>query len=181
MITSSSSVCFLLFQRAFFLRSWSDLLICHSRLQLLSSSHALGHGTGATLKQRKRQGKRFLSVILLPENVHERAMVSILPEPRKKEKKNTNLKENVWNENVRTECWSLSLIPRQSVGALPLTWAGVERDPQVSWYSPRIRNFWQKIHTAIEFPLENWFSLHTTIYGVRLHTKTAGTYFSKII
>lgn len=26
---------------------------------------------------------------------------------------------------------------------------------QVSWYSPRIRNFWPKFHAAIEFPLEN--------------------------
>lgn len=25
---------------------------------------------------------------------------------------------------------------------------------QVSWYSPRIRNFWPKFHAAIEFPLE---------------------------
>lgn len=46
---------------------------------------------------------------------------------------------------------------------------------QVSWYCPKIRNFWQKIDAAIEFLLENWFSLHTTIYGVRLRTKTAGT------
>lgn len=93
------------FSSSFFLFSWSDLFICHSRLQLLSSSRALGHKTGATLKQRKRWGKWFLSVICLPENVLESARV--LPEPKNTEKK--NLKENVWNGNVRTECWSLSL------------------------------------------------------------------------
>lgn len=49
-------------------------------------------------------------------------MVSILPELKiKAKKRNKNLKESVQHGNVRTECCSLSLIPLQSVGTLPLT------------------------------------------------------------
>lgn len=43
--------------------------------------------------------------------------------------KKKNLKENVWNGNVRTECWSLNFIPLQLGGALPLTWVGAKWDP----------------------------------------------------
>lgn len=88
-----------------FLLSWADLLICHSRLQLLSSSHTLGHRTGTTLEQYKRQRKWFLSLIFLPENVQEKAMVGILPKPKIKEKK--------WIRNWKKMCnmgmWGLSV------------------------------------------------------------------------
>lgn len=49
-----------------------------------------------------------------------------------KKKIGKNLKENVCNRNVRTERWSLSLIPLRSVGAIPLTWVGAEWDPHKS-------------------------------------------------
>lgn len=55
------------FSISFFLLSWTNLLICHSRLQLLSSSPTARHITGAVLKWCKRQGKRVLSGILLPK------------------------------------------------------------------------------------------------------------------
>lgn len=91
---------------AFFpLLSWSGLLICHSKSQLLSSSYALGHRAGAALKQCKRQEKWFLSVILLPENVQERAMVSILPDTKNKEKKIIR----IWRKMCATGMWGLSV------------------------------------------------------------------------
>lgn len=92
-----------------------------------------------------------------------------------KKKNNKNLKENVCNRNVRTvlepETYSTA-VSRSFTFDLSRSRKG---RTQVFWYSPRIGSFWQKTDTAIEFPLENGFSLHTTIYGVRLCTKTAGT------
>lgn len=72
-----------------------------------------------------------------------------------REKKSKNLKENVWNGNINAPYWSE---PYPTAGSRNFTFDPSRIGPMwVSWSSPRIKIFWQKILVAIEFPLANCF------------------------
>lgn len=129
MIARSSSLCFLLFQQLF--SSFHDLTCSSVTPDYSCWVPATLWGTEQELLLNSVRGEENGSYLWFSfQKTYRREQWLVYFQSLKINFKiNKNLKENVWSGNVRTKCSSLSLIPLQSVGALPLTWVGAERDP----------------------------------------------------
>lgn len=126
MIASSSSVCFLLFQQV--LSSFHDLTCSSVTPDYSCWVPATLWGTEQELLLNGVRGEENGSYLRFSfQKMYRRGQWLVYCQSLKVNKK-WIWRKNVWSRNVRTECWSLSLIPPQSVGALPLTLVGAERD-----------------------------------------------------